>query len=102
MDEHNLPSSVEAFFTAIRNSDSETVRALLSADRRLTFQRLRRSDWRYQKESELDAFRLLGAYIGRLTGLQYAIIEGKTGIALDIVDVTFQQGISATLLSNRY
>ncbi|RKP36163.1 hypothetical protein BJ085DRAFT_16153, partial [Dimargaris cristalligena] len=70
----------------------ERVRVLLTADRRLTTVKVR-GDYQYDQTVELQAFKCLGAYLGALTGLQVAILNGQTGIALDIIDVTFDQDL---------
>ncbi|KAJ1659778.1 hypothetical protein IWQ61_001205 [Dispira simplex] len=84
--------TVLQFFDSIRVNDGETVRTLLSNDRRLTTLRVR-GDYKYDRGVELQAFKCLGAYIGALTGLQLAILLGHTGVALDILDVTLNQDL---------
>jgi hypothetical protein len=41
----------------------------------------------------LDAFKFLGAYIGRITPLQHALLMGQDAIARDIIDATFEHGL---------
>ncbi|KAJ1952839.1 hypothetical protein IWQ62_006131 [Dispira parvispora] len=84
--------TVLQFFDSIRDNDGETVRTLLSNDRRLTTLRVR-GDYKYDRGVELQAFKCLGAYIGALTGLQLAILLGHTGVALDILDITLNQDL---------
>lgn len=47
---------------------------------------------KFPAEVERDAYTLLGAYLGPLTGLQFSILTGRDGIAEDILDSTFEQG----------
>jgi hypothetical protein len=89
----NSNHALETLFNAIRAGDAESVRALLSANRGLVAQRLRRTEWRFPRESELDAFKFLGAYIGRITPLQHALLMGQDAIARDIIDATFEHGL---------
>ena len=52
---------------------------------------------RFSAEVERDAYTLLGAYLGPLTGLQYSILTGKDEIAKDILDTTFEEGRAACI-----
>ncbi|KAF9430852.1 hypothetical protein BGZ76_000680 [Entomortierella beljakovae] len=89
---------VQEFFGAIHEQDTETVRRLL-ADHKTDLTRARfkpepRSG-AFPPEIERDAYTLLGAYLGPLTGLQYSILTGKDDIAKDILDATFDQEVDA-------
>lgn len=46
---------------------------------------------KYENEYELDAYKFLGAYIGPLTGLQFAILKGDESIAMDIIEATLDK-----------
>lgn len=84
------------FFKAIQDQDSNTVRQLLMDHNKTALTQAR---WKapmdvahYPSGAEVYAFRLLGAYLGPLTGLQFSILIGQDGIAKDILDATFVQG----------
>ncbi|KAJ1981879.1 hypothetical protein H4R35_000537 [Dimargaris xerosporica] len=81
---------IQSYFEAIGQNDSEQVRGLLSNHRSLAVARAR-GNYRFDRAVELQAFKCLGAYLGALTGLQLAILLGHTGVALDIIDVSFDQ-----------
>ncbi|KAG0271334.1 hypothetical protein BGZ95_000855 [Linnemannia exigua] len=86
------------FFTAIQEQDTETVRRLL-VDHKTDLTRARfkpePQSVRFPAEIERDAYTLLGAYLGPLTGLQFSILTGRDGIAKDILDSTFEQDVDA-------
>ncbi|KAG0037587.1 hypothetical protein BGZ82_002265 [Podila clonocystis] len=87
---------VQEFFTAIQDQDTETVRRLLVEHRSLlTRARCKARGASYPSEVERDAFTLLGAYLGPLTGLQLAILTGRDSVAKDILDSTFEQDVDA-------
>ncbi|KAF9109067.1 hypothetical protein BGX27_008031 [Mortierella sp. AM989] len=89
---------IQEFFGAIQEQDTDTVRRLL-VDHKTDLTRARfKPEPRsvaFPQEIERDAYTLLGAYLGPLTGLQYSILTGKDGIAKDILDSTFEQDIDA-------
>ncbi|KAG0016389.1 hypothetical protein BGZ81_011217 [Podila clonocystis] len=86
----------QEFFTAIQDQDTETVRRLLVEHRSLlTRARCKARGASYPSEVERDAFTLLGAYLGPLTGLQLAILTGRDSVAKDILDSTFEQDVDA-------
>ncbi|KAG0347109.1 hypothetical protein BG004_000047, partial [Podila humilis] len=87
---------VEEFFTAIQEQNTETVRRLLVDHRSLlTRARCKAKAAGYPPEVERDAFTLLGAFLGPLTGLQLAILMGRDSVAHDILDSTFEQDVDA-------
>ncbi|KAG0264709.1 hypothetical protein BG011_006286, partial [Mortierella polycephala] len=82
------------FFEAIKNHNTEAVRILLSEHKtELTRVRVQPEplNVRFPVEVERDAYTLLGAYLGPLTGLQYCILTGRDVIARDIIDTTFDE-----------
>ncbi|GJJ68882.1 hypothetical protein EMPS_01228 [Entomortierella parvispora] len=90
----------QVFFKAIQDQDANTVRQLLMDHNKTALTQAR---WKapmdvahYPSGAEVYAFRLLGAYLGPLTGLQFSILIGQDGIAKDILDATFVQDIDAT------
>ncbi|KAF9198798.1 hypothetical protein BGZ49_000280 [Haplosporangium sp. Z 27] len=89
---------IQEFFGAIQEQDTDTVRRLL-VDHKTDLTRARfkpdPQSVTFPQEIERDAFTLLGAYLGPLTGLQYSILTGKDEIAKDILDSTFEQDIDA-------
>ncbi|KAF9127372.1 hypothetical protein BGX30_014832 [Mortierella sp. GBA39] len=89
---------INKFFTAIHEQDTEAVRQLL-VDYKTDLTRARikpePQTVRFPDEVERDAYTLLGAYLGPLTGLQYSILTGRDGIAKDILDSTFEQDVDA-------
>ncbi|KAK9765305.1 hypothetical protein K7432_006475 [Basidiobolus ranarum] len=91
--------TLDAYFIAIQNGDAEAVRTLLAVDRSLTSKK-KRGDYKYEAELELDAYKFLGAYIGQMTGLQLAILNGQESIAKDILDSTFAEEIDITFGDN--
>lgn len=83
------------FFKAIQEQDTEAVRRLLVDYKTdLTSARFKPESQtvKFPAEIERDAYTLLGAYLGPLTGLQFSILTGQDGIAKDILDSTFEQG----------
>ncbi|KAF8940397.1 hypothetical protein EDD21DRAFT_412954 [Dissophora ornata] len=90
-------SLIQEFFGAIDEQDKEAVRQLLSDHHTgLTRARLKPRKAAFPPELERDAYTLLGAYLGPLTGLQYSILTGRDSIAMDILDMTFDQDIDDT------
>ncbi|KAF9271859.1 hypothetical protein BGZ68_002965, partial [Mortierella alpina] len=85
---------IQEFFNAIQNQDTDKVRQLL-ADHKTDLTRARfkpePQSVRFPAEVERDAYTLLGAYLGPLTGLQFSILTGCDGVAKDILDSTFEQ-----------
>jgi len=84
-----------ALFDAIYSKDKEKVRSLLQ-DKKYTT--VKKSDPRakYDTEVEVDGYKFLGAYFGKMTGLQFAIILGHDDIAKDIIDATLKDDLDAT------
>ncbi|KAL7753357.1 hypothetical protein RI367_001132 [Sorochytrium milnesiophthora] len=80
----------EKLFTAIQNNDGAQVRELLAKDQSLTKAK-KRGDFKYPADLELESIKFLGAYIGSLTGLQFAILHGLDSVAHDIADSTFKE-----------
>ncbi|KAG0081593.1 hypothetical protein BGZ93_008985 [Podila epicladia] len=87
---------VQEFFAAIQEHDTEIVRRLLVEHRSLlTRARCKAKGASYPAEVERDAFTMLGAFLGPLTGLQLAILMGDDSVAKDILDSTFEQDVDA-------
>ncbi|KAK3832210.1 MAG: hypothetical protein JOS17DRAFT_743322 [Linnemannia elongata] len=89
---------IKEFFAAIHEQDTEAVRRLL-VDHKADLTRARfKPEPRvvcFPPEVERDAYTLLGAYLGPLTGLQFSILTGRDGVAKDILDATFEQDVDA-------
>ncbi|KAI8819631.1 uncharacterized protein EV422DRAFT_99990 [Fimicolochytrium jonesii] len=86
-------ASLESLFKAIGAGDTETVRALLLADKSLTSQKHRDASLKFEADVELDAYKFLGAYIGAITPLQKAILSGQDAIAKDILERTLKDDL---------
>ena len=86
---------VDVLFDAIFNKDKEKVRSLLQ-DKRYTT--VKKSDPRakYDTEVEVDGYKFLGAYYGKMTGLQFAIMLGRDDVAKDIIDATLKDDLDLT------
>ncbi|KAL2918729.1 hypothetical protein HK105_201563 [Polyrhizophydium stewartii] len=48
---------------------------------------------RFDADVELDAYKFLGAYLGALTPLQYALLLGHDAIARDITERSFKEDL---------
>jgi hypothetical protein len=62
----------------------------------LLSQKLKVEDAKFDKEVELDAYKFLGAYIGQMSPLHYAIFQGQDEIARDIIERSFKDDLDAT------
>ncbi|KAF9583657.1 hypothetical protein BGW38_008927 [Lunasporangiospora selenospora] len=96
-DHRDRDRGLEEFFSAIQERNADLVRQLL-ADHKTELTQARKKPDRatgFPKEIERDAFTLLGAFIGPLTGLQFAILTGCDESAKDILDSTFDQDVDA-------
>jgi len=51
---------------------------------------------KYDNEVEVDGYKFLGAYLGKMTGLQFAIMLGQDDVAKDIIDATLKDDLDAT------
>jgi len=85
----------DVLFDAIFNKDKEKVRSLLQ-DKKYTT--VKKSDPRakYDNEVEVDGYKFLGAYYGKMTGLQFAIMLGQDDVAKDIIDATLKDDLDIT------
>ncbi|TPX46126.1 hypothetical protein SeLEV6574_g03400 [Synchytrium endobioticum] len=45
---------------------------------------------------ELDMYKFMGAYLGQMSALQYAILLGQDSIAKDIAERTFKEDLDIT------
>jgi len=88
-------ADADALFDAIYSKDKEKVRSLLQ-DKKYTT--VKKSDPRakYDNEVEVDGYKFLGAYFGKMTVLQFAIVLGLDDIAKDIIDATLKDDLDAT------
>ncbi|KAF9943955.1 hypothetical protein BGZ65_012928, partial [Modicella reniformis] len=86
---------IQEFFGAIQEQNTDTVRHLLAVHKTdLTRARFKfePKNNTFPPEVERDAYTLLGAFMGSMTGLQYSILTGQDGVAKDILDATYDQG----------
>jgi len=87
-------ADADALFDAIFNKDREKIRSLLQDKKNTT---VKKADPRakYDNEVEVDGYKFLGAYIGKMTGLQFAIMLGQDDVAKDIIDATLKDDLDA-------
>ncbi|KAI9021112.1 hypothetical protein DFJ74DRAFT_595962, partial [Hyaloraphidium curvatum] len=72
------------------------VRELLLEHKDLSSAKKRIQGLAWPDEVATDAFKLCGAYIGSVTGLQYAMLIGRDDVAESIVDATLSADIDLT------
>ena len=53
-------------------------------------------DAKFDAEVELDAYKFLGAYLGQISPLHYAILLGQDEIAKDIIERAFVEDLDQT------
>jgi hypothetical protein len=53
-------------------------------------------DAKFDPEVELDAYKFLGAYLGQISPLHYAILLGQDEIAKDIIERAFKEDLDMT------
>ena len=82
--------------TAIKASDSDKVRDMLLKEKSLSSEKYRDPSARFEADVELDAYKFLGAYLGSLTPLQFAILLGHDSIARDIIERSFKDDLDDT------
>lgn len=83
-----LKDKKKRFFEAIEADETQVVRDLLAEDKSFLKLKNRSATYTYESSIEMDAYKLLGAYIGPITGLQLAILKGRDELAKDIIDAT--------------
>ncbi|KAI8920018.1 hypothetical protein PhCBS80983_g01771 [Powellomyces hirtus] len=86
-------ASIETLFSAIKSSDTSLVRSLLAENHSLTSAKHRDATIKFAPEVELDSYVYLGAYLGAITALQYAILMGNDAIAKDILERTVKDDL---------
>ena len=69
------------------------MRDLLFKDKTLTSQKHKDDSVKFDAEIELDAYKFLGAYLGSLTALQFAVLQGQDAIAKDIIERTLKDDL---------
>ena len=65
-------------------------------EKTLASQKLKYSEARFEPDVELDAYKFLGAYLGAMTALHFAILQGQDTIARDILDRSFNEDLNET------
>lgn len=88
--------TITELFAAIKASQSELVRKLILQDKSLLTQKLKTEEAKFDVAVELDAHRFIGAYLGSLSPLHYAILVGEEQIAKDIIETTFKEDLDDT------
>jgi hypothetical protein len=68
----------------------------LLQEKGLTNKKFKTDDAKFDTSVELDAYKFLGAYIGAITPLQFAIILGQDEIAKDIIERSFKEDLNET------
>ncbi|KAI9197281.1 uncharacterized protein BJ171DRAFT_520438 [Polychytrium aggregatum] len=86
-------ASIEVLFEAIKQNRADDVRNILLNDKSLTSAKHRDPTIKFDAELELDAYKFLGAYLGSITALQWALMCGQDAIAKDIVERTLKDDI---------
>jgi hypothetical protein len=81
-------------YIVIRLGDAEKVRQIVLSDKSITSQKYRDESTKFDSDVELDAFKFLGAYLGSVTCLQYAILMGQDAIAKDILERSFTEDLN--------
>ena len=84
--------------TAIKEGNSDRIRELIG-EKEILNQKFK-IDYVFDPEYELDSYKFLGAYLGRVTPLQYAILCGQDLIAKDIIDSSFEDDLNSTMGGN--
>jgi hypothetical protein len=69
------------------------VRQILLQDRSLISEKLKTEDSKFDPAVELDAYKFLGAYIGAISPLHFAIFLGQDEIAKDIIERAFKDDL---------
>ncbi|KAJ3237400.1 hypothetical protein HDU81_009498 [Chytriomyces hyalinus] len=94
MSEDSLTTgTIEDLFKAIKSSNSDSVRSIISSNKDLTKEKLRDATAKFDVDVEIDAYKFLGAYIGSCTPLQMALLKGHDSIAKDIIDVSSKEDL---------
>lgn len=88
----NTTSDSTKLFDSIKNGDSATVRKILTDNRSLLTAKAK-VDVAWDPAVEMDVYKFLGAYIGNITPLQYALIVGQDSIAKDLIDMSFSEDL---------
>ncbi|KAI9346464.1 ankyrin repeat-containing domain protein [Obelidium mucronatum] len=85
--------SIDELFRAVKSSNPEVVRSLISSNRDLTREKLKDPAAKFDPDIEIDAYKFLGAYVGSLTALHLALLKGNDSIARDIIDVSSKEDL---------
>ncbi|KAI8835972.1 hypothetical protein BJ741DRAFT_549255 [Chytriomyces cf. hyalinus JEL632] len=88
--------TIEDLFKAIKSSNPDSVRSIISSNRDLTKEKLRDATAKFDVDVEIDAYKFLGAYIGSCTPLQMALLKGHDSIAKDIIDVSSKEDLDVS------
>jgi hypothetical protein len=71
----------QEYFEAIKEADIEKIRSLLVENKSLAREKKRIPELKWPEEIEQDGFRFCGAYLGAVTGLQYAVSTNGAELA---------------------
>ena len=78
---------------AIQSGDAETVRKHILADKSLTSQKHPAPFLKFDPDIENDAYKFIGAYLGKVTSLHVAIFLGQDQIAKELIERTLTEDI---------
>lgn len=92
-----MSSCIDEYFEAIKAGDSSLVRKLLNQDRSLACATKSKLTYKLDAEMELESYKFLGAYLGSLSGLFYALLIGNDSIARDIIDASFKEDLDIVM-----
>ncbi|KAI8900214.1 hypothetical protein BC833DRAFT_618707 [Globomyces pollinis-pini] len=87
---------VKDLFLAIKTSQNEVVRQILLNEKSLACEKFKSEDAKFDPEVELDAYKFLGAYLGSLNALHFAILLGQDDIAKDIIERLYKEDLDET------
>lgn len=66
------------------------------AEKGLVSQKFKSEDAKFESDVQLDAYKFLGAYLGSMTALHFAILLGQDEIAKDIIERSFKDDLDQT------
>ncbi|KAJ3254258.1 hypothetical protein HK103_007311 [Boothiomyces macroporosus] len=69
---------------------------MLLQEKGLASQKYKSEDAKFDADVELDAYKFLGAYLGAMTPLHFAILLGQDDIAKDIIERSFKEDLEET------
>lgn len=83
-------------FAAIKAGNTDEVRNIVLEDKELLSQKQADGLLKFDSEVELDGYKFLGAYIGSVTAVQYALFQGRTDMAKDLIERSSSDELNIT------